>query len=371
MDLTDLQKNRLLQKDPKQTDQTKDPTYTASNPNPYNPPIPGNDAPNVLTGTVITSCFIQTSALPSRVELQGNDITFYDDTTSKNGKVTGDTSRLVFTHNSGKEGAVITQGFIWEKRASEINSYDNVLSLYSLPTIQDPVAHIQTMNYMFFGLEGSGTEFNTNAIQFIVNHDTRPVTQDSGNGLWAVGGVTDSAKPGTPNLAVLHNSILGIPGEGYSVFIKPSGTGLIILDGAVNANEVDFPNGVTITTGSGSPEGVVTAPPGSLYLNDSGGAGTTVWAKESGTGNTGWTAVGSGGGSTPIVATLTGTPSSGATSMTFSPALAGLPGAGFYLVAFGSGEVRSIILNNGTTTCSWTYPLQTGATSNQVTIHTS
>lgn len=44
------------------------------------------------------------------------------------------------------------------------------------------------------------------------------------------------------------------------------------------------------TYGSGSPEGVVTAPPGSIYRNTSGGAGTTLYVKESGTGNTGWVA---------------------------------------------------------------------------------
>lgn len=43
--------------------------------------------------------------------------------------------------------------------------------------------------------------------------------------------------------------------------------------------------------GKGTPEAVVTAPMGHLYLNFEGGAGTTVWKKESGTGNTGWAAV--------------------------------------------------------------------------------
>ncbi len=43
--------------------------------------------------------------------------------------------------------------------------------------------------------------------------------------------------------------------------------------------------------GAGSPEGVVTAPPGSLYSNTSGGADTTLYAKETGTGNTGWSAM--------------------------------------------------------------------------------
>lgn len=42
--------------------------------------------------------------------------------------------------------------------------------------------------------------------------------------------------------------------------------------------------------GSGSPEGVVTAPIGSVYHRTDGGAGTSTYAKESGTGNTGWIA---------------------------------------------------------------------------------
>lgn len=40
--------------------------------------------------------------------------------------------------------------------------------------------------------------------------------------------------------------------------------------------------------GSGSPEGVVTAPIGAYYSRTDGGAGTSLYIKESGTGNTGW-----------------------------------------------------------------------------------
>jgi len=47
-------------------------------------------------------------------------------------------------------------------------------------------------------------------------------------------------------------------------------------------------NGSKITAGAGSPEGVVTGNPGDMYLNQSGGAGTTLYVKESGTSNTGW-----------------------------------------------------------------------------------
>jgi hypothetical protein len=39
-----------------------------------------------------------------------------------------------------------------------------------------------------------------------------------------------------------------------------------------------------------SPEGVVVAPRGSVYQRTDGGAGTSIYIKESGTGNTGWVA---------------------------------------------------------------------------------
>ena len=47
---------------------------------------------------------------------------------------------------------------------------------------------------------------------------------------------------------------------------------------------------VTWTSGAGSPEGALTAAVGSLYTDTSGGAGTTLYVKESGAGNTGWVA---------------------------------------------------------------------------------
>jgi hypothetical protein len=44
-------------------------------------------------------------------------------------------------------------------------------------------------------------------------------------------------------------------------------------------------------TGYGSPENVVTAGIGSTYRRIDGGASTSLYVKESGTGNTGWRAV--------------------------------------------------------------------------------
>lgn len=54
-------------------------------------------------------------------------------------------------------------------------------------------------------------------------------------------------------------------------------------------------NTVWLLSGNGTPEGSVTAAPGSLYANFGGGSTTTLYVKESGAGNTGWAAAGGGG----------------------------------------------------------------------------
>lgn len=49
-------------------------------------------------------------------------------------------------------------------------------------------------------------------------------------------------------------------------------------------------DGVKIRSGEGSPEGVIAANPGSVFLRTNGGASTTLYVKTSGTGSVGWTA---------------------------------------------------------------------------------
>lgn len=61
------------------------------------------------------------------------------------------------------------------------------------------------------------------------------------------------------------NSVIGTAGKGFTL-----------------------PGGITWTSGSGSPEGVVTAPVGSLYSRSDGGLLTSLYVKQSGSGNTGW-----------------------------------------------------------------------------------
>jgi hypothetical protein len=49
-------------------------------------------------------------------------------------------------------------------------------------------------------------------------------------------------------------------------------------------------SGPLIKSGTGTPEGNITAPVGSHWLRTDGGAGTSFYVKESGAGNTGWVA---------------------------------------------------------------------------------
>lgn len=48
--------------------------------------------------------------------------------------------------------------------------------------------------------------------------------------------------------------------------------------------------GSALKVGAGSPEGVVTAPVDTIYINKTSGQ-NTLWVKATGSGNTGWTAL--------------------------------------------------------------------------------
>jgi hypothetical protein len=85
----------------------------------------------------------------------------------------------------------------------------------------------------------------------------------------------------------------------FKVTSNSSGVGqLAIIDGPsqngaceIILEQTDGGSQLGICSGSGSPNGVIIGNPGNLYLNRSGGAGTTLYVKESGSGtNTGWIA---------------------------------------------------------------------------------
>lgn len=66
--------------------------------------------------------------------------------------------------------------------------------------------------------------------------------------------------------------------------------GNLALGTANKALEFSGNGSVIWRCGAGTPEGAVTAPVGSLFTRTDGGVNTTLYVKESGTGNTGWAA---------------------------------------------------------------------------------
>lgn len=344
MNLIELQTNRNLNKDSTQVESTQGAVYASVNPStPANAPgdyIDTNGTAEVQTGTVITSCIIQTSALPSRAELSGNDLTLFDDTTVQNGAVVGDTSRIVFTHDSGKTGANIIAGFIFEKRASVFNTYDNVLSLYSPPAPSG--AH----NYIFFGRNATedDEELNVSSIHMAINGQSDFVPEPGNpplDGVFEVEYSEDGVIKASPIYTGKSSSLFpGAGVDGYSSIITGGEGGLsglgytpvagglnvllyltdestitvgakvlpdtdgaydlgsdiahfrnLFLSGNIFVPQLFVGSAVSYTTGTGSPAGVVAANVGSIYTDQAGGATTTLYVKTSGGGGpTGWTA---------------------------------------------------------------------------------
>lgn len=82
-------------------------------------------------------------------------------------------------------------------------------------------------------------------------------------------------------------------------------TGVAYYENAVDAGPIQvFKNSVGavhgLYSGNGSPQGVITAGVGSIYLRTNGGSGLLVYVKASGTGNTGWQEI-SPNGPQPII----------------------------------------------------------------------
>lgn len=282
MDFNGLKLNRFLQKQSHQNEETKSSQYNGLYPTPKRNSsmnsqkgrVPGNEeddgAPNILTGTVITSCYIQTSALPSRVEMEGNNITFYDDTYEQGGEVVGDTARLVFTHdlNSG-------EGFIMEKRASVNNTYDNVLSWYATPAKDD------RYNLIFIGRDGRAdlTEArNLGYFEITTNADTaKGVSTFNGVIIHQIS-LDQSTLSGELSMFWVGSIASGKTGVGVNVFgsgdqsSNDLGYGAIGYknqsDGAIRSTVEANKWGVQMT---GLPTSSAGLPPGTLWRN-----GTTI-----------------------------------------------------------------------------------------------
>lgn len=111
----------------------------------------------------------------------------------------------------------------------------------------------------------------------------------------------EGTSPGTDGVFQMtsaNNLQLTNEASGAALQFTQAGTGSITFDvnsvreAAIDASGIHA--GSTSapfwTSGSGTPEGAVTAPVGSIFSRTDGGAGTSFYVKESGAGNTGWVA---------------------------------------------------------------------------------
>jgi hypothetical protein len=97
---------------------------------------------------------------------------------------------------------------------------------------------------------------------------------------------------GSGNAPAIYARAAAASGK-HAAFQDSSGNEDIALDysGELMAQQLRVKaSGPLILSGSGSPESAVTAPIGSMYLRTDGSTGTSIYIKESGTGNTGWVA---------------------------------------------------------------------------------
>lgn len=165
-------------------------------------------------------------------------------------------------------------------------------------------------DYNFYtggGGSSTGTAVNSHGGDFTI-HLGAPGTGGSGTAgrggqftlMDALGATIILNGFGNVDLTSAPGSQMDISTSDAILSLDTSGTGYIRSNGNHKfLNNIILPSDAIITSGAGSPEGVVTGKIGSLYLRSNGAAGTTLYVKNSGTGNTGWSSnLASAGGTT-------------------------------------------------------------------------
>ena len=115
-------------------------------------------------------------------------------------------------------------------------------------------------------------------------------------GTMTAGTVSATTYVGLPTPSVLPitldtaNNRVGINQSTPSFTLDVSGS--VRSTGTIQCSMGFQTNSITIKANTGTPEGTQTAPVGSLFLRTDGASGTTLYTKESGTGNTGWSTIG-------------------------------------------------------------------------------
>ncbi len=179
----------------------------------------------------------------------------------------------VSNQSSRKDVFPVVGGIVEAAHDSATNDYalSKKMSLASEAEMQSLAAMIAALV----------TKFPQGALQFVIEEIDSGSTVDTWttgykNGSeWYGDDFSSLSDPDLPLAAAYGRGQLTIGGDVYYA----NGSAYLRIDRK------------DVLTGAGTPEGAVTAGIGTLFLRTDGGAGTTLYVKESGTGNTGWIAM--------------------------------------------------------------------------------
>jgi hypothetical protein len=175
------------------------------------------------------------------------------------------------------------------------NRIETVTTAYSLG-VDVRYAHITDNAYqnVTTTFTDAGTRNNffdppSNSIEYFAGVNqaagTRQIVRNSAGGTSPFVVIRDADSSGTAQIT------LQVENESSTGVIFTGKRGGVLLYSITAAGQVAVGSSqLKRAFGSGSPEGSVTAPVGSTYQRQDGGAGTSFYVKESGTGNTGWVA---------------------------------------------------------------------------------
>lgn len=229
--------------------------------------------------------------------------------------------QLIYIRNIGSVAATITAN-----SGGTVNSGTYTLAVGESALF---IPHSASADYRLVGLGGAGsptripyfdgTQHLTSSANLTYDGTTLLNQKAGGNPYFAANDTTNSITTrfgpiaGAPDRAIIgttSNHPFGLwmnNAERWTIntsghFVPASGTTYNIGSASLPVNDLTLAGklywtGSTVLdfAGSNSPEGAITAGIGSVYRRTNGGSGTTLYVKESGTGNTGWTAIVSSG----------------------------------------------------------------------------
>lgn len=171
----------------------------------------------------------------------------------------------------------------------------------AVPAPNDGVGCIRAQYYRQVGTGNWGSLHPTGALILMSNKSTVDGSGEPLTGIMIkhdttvtptnIGAVGVQIVPSASRFPYNKGILIGDFGTNSADYAIDSQGGKAHFAGPVDAGSYRLGTaGPTWTSGTGSPEGVAIASIGSLYSRTDGGAGTTLYVKESGAGNTGWIA---------------------------------------------------------------------------------